>query len=369
MVEASAPGRVNLIGEHTDYNGGRCLPFAIDLRTSVTLRPRPSRRITVRSVQAGEAVTAELDQLTPGIRGGWAAYPLGVVWALQQEGWAVPGMEVCIDSDVPLGAGLSSSAALECAVATAVAALLDRPLDRDARRHLAAACVRAEFEFVGAPTGGMDQSVAMLGEPDRAVLLDFADNTAHAVPLPLTDAGLTVLVIDTGSPHALADGGGYADRRTECAAAAAALGVESLRSATEDDLDRIDDPTLRARARHVVTEERRVDAALAAIATGDWATLGQVLTDAHRSLRDDFAVSTSALDLAVDTAVDAGALGARLVGGGFGGSAIALVAYVVHAAFGAADHPRPICYEVRPAAGADVTSARNSTAPARGGPR
>lgn len=363
-IVASAPGRVNLIGEHTDYNGGRCLPFAIDLRATVSLRPRPSPRLTARSEQVGEAVTVELDQLRPGIRGGWAAYPFGVIWALQQQGWAVPGMELAIDSDVPLGAGLSSSAALEGAVATAVAAHLGHDLDDAQRRRLTAACVRAETEFVGAPTGGMDQAVAFAGRAGHALLCDFGADTRELVPLDLRAAGLTVLVVDTGHAHDLvAPRGGYAVRRQQCEAAAQEIGVDALCRAEVADLRRIQDLMLRARARHVITEDARVEEALTAIDAADWKALGRVLSASHQSLRDDFAVSTEALDLAAATATEAGALGARLVGGGFGGSAIALTARgrvddvrdAIDAAFEGAGHPPPTYYEVDPAAGAAVT--------------
>ncbi|QYJ05024.1 hypothetical protein KUV85_04885 [Nocardioides panacisoli] len=377
VIEASAPGRVNLIGEHTDYNGGRCLPFAIDLRTTVVLRPRPSPRVTVRSVQAGAAVTVEFGDLRPGVRRDWSAHPLGVLWALAEDGWPVPGMDVAIDGAVPPGAGLASSAALGCAVATAVAGLRGGLVDDATRDRLAAACHRAETEFVGAPTGGMDQAVAMRGSAGHALLLDFGDGSRRSVPLAPADAGLTLQVIDTGHAHDLATEEGYADRRRECAAAADALGRPQLRGATAADLADIADPVLRARARHVVTEEERVDAVLVALEDADWTAVGAALTASHRSLRDDFAASTSALDLAVDSALTAGALGARLVGGGFGGSAVALtprdraadVRDAVDAAFAAADLPPPGHHEVTPAAGASVTSAQRWTARGPGAPR
>ena len=236
----------------------------------------------------------------------------------------MPGLEIRIDSDVPIGAGLSSSAALECAVAVAVAGLLDLPLTDRVRERLANACVRAETEYVGAPTGGMDQTVSMLATEGSALLIDFDDDTTTQVPLPLAEAGLTLVVTDTGVSHAHATGG-YAERRAECEAAADALGLDALRQASEGDLDRLDDERLRRRARHVVTENARVTDAVEAIQRGDWTALGGLLDASHHSLRDDFEVSCPELDLAVTTAREAGALGARLTGGGFGGSIVSVV--------------------------------------------
>ena len=318
---ASAPGRVNLIGEHTDYNGGLCLPLALSQRTSVAVTPRTDERLRLSSAQEGERWEGAVEDRPAG----WAAYVAGVVHELRADGHEVPGFEATIDSDVPLGAGLSSSAALECSVATAVAALVGLDLaDDGVRRSLAAACIRAENDYVGAPTGGMDQTVAMLARPRHALLLDFADGSATPVELPLEDAGLVLLVIDTRVSHELTDGS-YGNRRTESADAARALGVEDLRQATPGQLDGLDDDVLRRRARHVVSENERVLAAVGAIGDRDWSTLGGVLDDSHTSMRDDFEISCRELDLAVETARSAGALGARMTGGGFGGSALALV--------------------------------------------
>ena len=301
---ATAPGRVNLIGEHTDYNGGRCLPFAIPLAATATVTARHDDAVRVTSEQAGRW-EGTLEQVDAGAAPGWAAYVGGVVAELRATGWPVPGLDVHVDSTVPLGGGLSSSAALECAVATALAGLLDRPLDVSGRRLLAEACRRAETSYVGAPTGGMDQLVSMLGTDGHALLLDFADPDSPVVTpvaLPLAEAGLTLLVTDTGVRHALADGdGGYAQRRRECAAGDA------------------------RRLRHVSTEDARVGSAVAAIRSGDWTTLGVLMTASHVSLREDFDVSVPQLDTAVDAALASGALGARLTGGGFGGCTIALV--------------------------------------------
>ena len=318
---ASAPGRVNLIGEHTDYNNGLCLPLALPQRTTVTVDRRQDRLLSLVSAQAGERWDGAVEDRPDG----WAAYVAGVVDALRADGMDVPGFDARVDSEVPLGAGLSSSAALECAVATASAALLGLDLaDQMLRRRLAEACVSAENDYVGAPTGGMDQTVAMLGRAGHALLLDFADGTVTPVPLPLEAARLALLVIDTRVSHTLTDGS-YGDRRAECAQAARLLGAASLREASLDDLDRLDDPMLRRRARHVLTENDRVRAAVTALAEDDWQALAGVLDASHRSMRDDFEISCRELDLAVQTARGAGALGARMTGGGFGGSAVALV--------------------------------------------
>ena len=318
---ASAPGRVNLIGEHTDYNGGLCLPLALPQRTTIALAARPDRSLTLSSAQEDGVWEGSVEDRPDG----WAAYVAGVVSVLREEGYDVPGFDAEIESDVPVGAGLSSSAALECSVATALAGLLELDLsDRGERRRLAAACIRAENEYVGAPTGGMDQTIAMLAESGHALLLDFADGSAVPVELPLEEAGLVLLVIDTRVSHALTDGS-YGDRRAECAAAAEALGRASLRDVTLEAVEGLTDPVLRRRARHVVTENLRVLSSVGAIGDRDWAALAALLDASHTSMRDDFEISCAELDLAVETARSAGALGARMTGGGFGGSAVALV--------------------------------------------
>jgi galactokinase len=316
---ASAPGRVNLIGEHTDYNRGLCLPLALPQRTTVTLTPRDDRVLSLSSAQEDDT----WEGLVEDRPAGWAAYVAGVVSMLRADGYAVPGFDARIDSDVPVGAGLSSSAALECATAVAVAGLLDLDLDAAGRRALADACIRAENDYVGAPTGGMDQTVAMLGRPGYGLLLDFDDGSVTPVALPFDDAGLVLLVIDTRVSHSLTEGS-YGDRRSECAEAADVLGVGSLRDTDLASVERLDDPVLRRRARHVVTENQRVLDAVAALDAGDWASLSAILDASHVSMRDDFEISCPELDLAVESARAAGALGARMTGGGFGGSAIAL---------------------------------------------
>lgn len=323
----SAPGRVNLIGEHTDYNEGFVLPFAIDRRTVVALGVRDDRRVRVASTFADELAEIDLDALAPDALGGWSAYPLGVAWAFSEFGadlGAVPGVDLFIDSDVPVGAGLSSSAAIESAVALALNDVWRLGLDR---RTLARVGQRAENVAVGAPTGIMDQSASLLGQADHAVFLDCRTLESELVPLGLAEAGLAILVIDTGVKHSHATGG-YGERRAACERGAAALGLSSLRDATVDDLPRaqqlLDDVTFR-RIRHVITENQRVLDTVATLRAEGAVAIGELLDASHRSMRDDFEISVPELDLAVESAVAAGALGARMTGGGFGGAAIALV--------------------------------------------
>ena len=321
-VVGRAPGRVNLIGEHTDYNSGLCLPVALPHATYAAVAPRPDTLVRVRSAQTDDAWEGE--GVGPGEVGGWASYVAGVVWAMRESGVDVPGLDVCVDSTVPLGAGLSSSAALECSVAAAIAAVTGVPDDRDTRRSLVAACMRAETEVAGAPTGGMDQTVAMFAEPGAALLIDFDDGSTRAVPLALDVAGLAILVVDTGVSHALVDGG-YASRRADCETAVRQLGLASLREASVEQVAALVDGRIRRRARHVVTEISRVTRTVEAVAAGDWPALGDLFAASHASMRDDFEISCPELDLAVSAAVDAGAVGARMTGGGFGGSAVAVV--------------------------------------------
>jgi len=362
-VVARAPGRVNLIGEHTDYNGGLCLPLALAHATFAAVSPRGDEVVRVTSRQEPGVVETALDEVGPGAVPGWAAYVVGVPWALREDGLDVPGLDVAIDSTVPIGSGLSSSAALECAVAVTVAALLGVPLDDTGRRRLAAACVRAEREFAGAPTGGMDQTIALLASPGSALLIDFADDSTTPVQLALAEAGLALLVTDTKVSHALVEGG-YGARRADCDAAAAELGVTTLRAAGLAAVEELPDDRLRRRARHVVSEIARVDAVVSAVQTGDWDEVGRLFLDSHVSMRDDFEISCPELDTAVTTAVEAGALGARMTGGGFGGSSIALVptervdavARAVDAAFVAGGYRSPAHLLAEPAGAADVVN-------------
>lgn len=323
-VVACAPGRVNLIGEHLDYNNGRCLPLALPHATYAAVAPREDRVLSITSLQMAGTEKVQLDGLAPGAVDGWSAYVAGVVWALSEEGWSFPGLDVVVDSRVPLGSGLSSSAALECAVATALLPVAGVQDSEAVRRALVAACMRAEAEMAGAPTGGMDQSVALLGTEGHALLLDFADGSASQVPWEPERDGLSLLVVDTRVSHALTEGG-YGSRRADCEAAARELGVPSLRDARGRALDALTDERVRRRARHVLSEMDRVDAAVEVLARGDQAALGPLLDGSHDSLRDDFEVSCAELDVVVDTCREHGALGARMTGGGFGGSALALL--------------------------------------------
>jgi galactokinase len=321
----AAPGRVNLIGEHVDYNGGPCLPMALTRVTAAAVRARTDDRVRVSSDDPeAEPFESRVDQLGPGTVDGWAAYVAGTLWALREAGLELPGLDLAVASDVPLGAGLSSSASLECAVAVAAAELAGRPDEPALRRLMVRAAIRAENEVVGANTGGMDQAVALLAEEGAALLIDTKDFSTEPVQLGLAEAGLQLLVIDTRVRHALADGQ-YGKRRADCERAAELLGLQYLADASPADVDRLTDDRLRARARHVVTEVARVKEFVALVRAGRVAETGPLLDASHASLRDDYEVSAVELDTVVEAARAAGALGARMTGGGFGGSAIALV--------------------------------------------
>ena len=348
----SAPGRVNLIGEHTDYNDGFVLPFAIQHRTHVALAPRADGVFRVRVASTFDDATVEvalddLDELFPAQRDDvpeWARYPLGVAWALLAASGtdprAVTGVDLAFASDVPVGAGLSSSAAIEGATAVA----------------------RAENEAVGAPTGIMDQMASLLGRADAAIFLDCRSLDAQVIDLGFADAGLELVVIDTGVKHSHATGG-YGERRAACERGAAALGVPALRDVSVDDLPRlaelVDDVTYR-RVRHVVTENQRVLDTVRTLREQGPTAIGDLLVASHASMRDDFEISVPELDTAVEAALAAGAVGARMTGGGFGGAAIALVAHdkvqavtdAATAAFAAAGFAAPTIFTVTPSAGA-----------------
>jgi galactokinase len=324
----SAPGRVNLIGEHTDYNDGFVFPFALDRRTVVAVGDRDDQVLRVSSTFAPDAVAIHLDDLSPEAVSGWAAYPLGVAWALREFGADldhVRGVDLHLTSDVPIGAGLSSSAAIECAVAVALNDHWGLGFDRPT---LAKVGQLAENRVVGAPTGIMDQSASLLGEADAGVFLDCRSLDAEVIELGFRDAGLVVLVIDTHVSHSHATGG-YAARRVSCEQGARTLGVESLREVRVEDLPRaeamLDGETFR-RVRHVVTENQRVLDTVRTLREQGPAAIGPFLDASHVSMRDDFEISVPELDTAVEAAQAAGAVGARMTGGGFGGAAIALVA-------------------------------------------
>jgi galactokinase len=323
-----APGRANLMGEHTDYNKGLVLPFALAQGVTATAVARPDQLLVLRSKQVpDEPVTAPADALEPGSVTGWAAYPAGVAWALRAAGYPVAGASIDVDSNLPVGAGVSSSAALECSVALALTWLAGAQVPR---RELAAIAKRAENDFVGAPTGIIDQSAALLCQAGHAMLLDCATLEVTQVPFRPGAEGVTALIVDTRVTHTLVDGE-YGRRRAECEEAARLLGVQALGEVTDVAVaDRLTDPVLRRRARHVISDSARVRAIAAALgqaAPGPEAYrfTGQLLTQAHVSLRDDFEVSWAEADLAVDAAIEAGAFGARMIGGGFGGSVLALL--------------------------------------------
>ena len=358
----SAPGRVNLIGEHTDYNGGLVLPFAIDRRTWCAVGRRDDRVVRVRSNTIEGEASISIDDLRPDSLSGWSAYPLGVAWALGESGadlTRASGLDIYLTSDVPVGAGLSSSAAIECAVAVAFNELWELGLDRMA---LARVGRLAENVAVGAPTGIMDQCASLLGEADHAVFLDCGTETADSVPLHLDREHLTVLVIDTLVSHEHSTGG-YAERREACERGAVALNVPSLRFVAESDLPRaqavLDEVTYR-RVKHVVTESARVAATVRTLRNDGPQAIGDLLLASHASMRDDFEISVPELDLAVESAVRNGAIGARMTGGGFGGAAIAIVgiddaaelAAAVSADFIAAGYAAPRCFTVTPSDGA-----------------
>lgn len=344
----ASPGRVNVIGEHVDYNGGLCLPIALPHRTYVAMRRRDDDVIRlVTELSTVETWTGTVPGIEPGAIPSWVAYAAGLVWVLRQDGHRVTGFDAAISSCVPLSAGLSSSAAVGCAVGLAITAL--NGLDVTPA-ELAALCVRAENHVVGAPTGGLDQSASLRASAGCALVLDCRDGSARSVPFDLDALGLALLVIDTRAAHALVDGQ-YAARRASCHEAAEKLHVPTLREVDDldDALDRLDDPVQRARVRHVVTEIARVKEFVVLLEAGRLGDAGPLLTASHVSLRDDYEVSCTELDLAVDTALAAGALGARMTGGGFGGSAIALlpanradeVADVIASAFAAANLREP----------------------------
>lgn len=356
----TAPGRVNLIGEHTDYNEGFVLPFAIDLAARVALRVRNDGVIRLFSTAGAEGV-AELSasDVRREDAPGWSIYPGGVVWAFRERGIAVPGFDLVLDSDVPLGAGLSSSHAIECAVATALNEVTGAALSAP---ELVLTTQRAENAFVGAPTGIMDQSASLRGEAGHAVFLDCRDQSVDLVPFDAPGAGLVTLIIDTRVAHSHADGG-YASRRAACELGAEVLGVKALRDVSLGDLDEaralMDETTFR-RVRHVVTEDQRVLDTVSALRTSGPAAIAPYLDASHASMRDDFEISCPELDTAVEASRESGAIGARMTGGGFGGSAIALVPVdaesrvreAVTEAFAASGFRAPRLFTVSPADGA-----------------
>lgn len=355
-VRYAAPGRVNLIGEHTDYNLGFALPIALPQRTVATFTPDESDAITVVSDRADGAVHIPLGTAPGGVPG-WAGYVAGVMWALRQGGHPVPGGAMRITSDVPMGSGLSSSAALECAALGAIASAAGVRIDTKEQALLAQ---RAENDYVGAPTGLLDQLASLFGQRSTAMLIDFRDLTVTPVAFDPDAAGVALLLIDSRERHSNV-GGDYAARRTSCERAAADLAAPSLREvAGPGVLAAVRDPVDARRARHVLTENQRVIDCVAALSDSNFVAAGRIFSASHASMRNDFEITTENIDLIADTAVRAGALGARMTGGGFGGAVIALVPFdrtqmvgdsvrraVIDAGFGL-----PIITATRAAAGA-----------------
>ncbi len=359
-IVARAPGRINLIGEHTDYNQGFAMPIALENRTTVRFDPDGSSVVTVISDRETGEASFSVD-VQPGEVDGWSAYPAGVVWSLAEAGHRVVGGTMSVTSNVPVGAGLSSSAALECAVLLAMNAATGTELDPV---NVARLAQRAENDFVGAPTGLMDQLSSLCGEVDRALLIDFDETTVSPVVFDLDAHGLALLVVDSNAAHQHSTGE-YASRRESCERAARTLGVDSLRQVQvqgQDVLDRIEDSVDRRRVRHVLTENQRVLDAAEALTAGDFLGVGRLMAHSHESMRDDFEITTPHIDLIASSAVAHGALGARMTGGGFGGCVIALVPAVevwaitesITADIAAGGYPGPTIFTARAGAGASV---------------
>jgi len=357
-VISEAPGRVNLIGEHIDYSEGFVLPFAIADRTYAAIASRPDGLVRIASHQRKEKIfSIDIHDVKPGSKGDWEKYVLGVLWSLG----ITTGVDILVDGSVPAGAGLSSSAALECSVAVGLNELFSL---KKSLEDLARATQKAENDYVGMPCGIMDQSVSLMGKVGAALLLDCRDLTTESVPFNVADAGLELLIIDTQAHHALVDGG-YAERRAACESVAAKLNIPSMRHLTLDVLEASRDKITNTefiRARHAVTEIARVLAAVTALRASDFETLGELINQSHASLRDDYAVSCPELDLAVAASLEAGAIGSRMVGGGFGGSAIALIKAqdvaktreAVTTAFESRGFKRPRFFTSLPSAGASA---------------
>jgi galactokinase len=358
-VIAEAPGRVNLIGEHIDYSEGFVLPFAIADRAHAAIAARADGLVRIASHQRKEKIfSIDISDVKPGSKGDWEKYVLGVLWSLG----ITTGVDILVDGSVPSGAGLSSSAALECSVAVGLNALFSLEMSK---QDLARATQKAENDYVGMPCGIMDQSVSLMGQAGAALLLDCRDLTTESIPFDVASAGLELLIIDTQAHHALVDGG-YAERRAACESVAGKLSIPSMRHLTLEVLETNREKltaTEFIRARHAVTEIARVLEAVTALRASDFATLGKLINASHASLRDDYAVSCPELDVAVAASVAAGAMGSRMVGGGFGGSAIALIKAsdvqktkdAVLAAFEAKGFKKPRFFTSLPSAGASAS--------------
>jgi galactokinase len=335
---AFAPGRVNLIGEHTDYNQGLALAFAIGEGVTVRARRGDAGRVDAVARDLNASDSFELER--PPRASGWRAFVRGAVAELQRAGVPLPGAQLQITGNVPRGAGLSSSAALEIALTLALIALSDAP--EPDRIELAKICSKVENDWVGAQTGLLDQIASLFGEQDRALQIDFRSLEVRPVALEL--GGFKLVTLDSGERHANA-ASGYNERRAECKRACEELGVASLRDATLEMIDPLT-PPLAQRARHVITENARVEATVAALQRGDLAEVGRLLDASHASLRDCYEISTPAVEAAVQRLKRAGAVGARIIGGGFGGNVLGLLPPDAS--------PPPQAIEVRPGAGARV---------------
>ena len=359
-ILTEAPGRVNLIGEHVDYCDGFVMPFAIKDRTYAAISRRNDKLIRLASKQRpNEFFETSLDLLAPKNSGGWERYILGVIWAFGEH--VDTGLEILVDGGVALGAGLSSSAALECSIAIAINHLFDTDLSLP---ELARLAQRAENAYVGVPCGIMDQSVSLMAQSGNALLLDCRDLSTEQIPLDLASADLELLIIDTRAHHALVDGG-YAERRASCESAAKKLGIKALRDCSISELESSRNKLTELeymRAEHVVNDIARVHETVSYLKKNDFAAVGKILTQSHISLRDRFEISCPELDLAVDTALANNSLGGRMIGGGFGGSAIALfkvtdiepAKLAIAAAFRAASFIEPRFFTSLPSDGAAV---------------
>jgi len=357
---AAAPGRVNLIGEHIDYSEGFVLPFAIKDRTWAAVRKRDDSTVRIASAQRrNKIVTVDINNVKPGLKGEWERYALGVLWSMGVQ----HGVDLMIDGHVPLGAGLSSSAALECSVATAINDLFIMGFSLE---ELARLTQKAENQYVGVPCGIMDQSVSLMATRGSALLLDCRDLSTRNIPFDVASHGLELLIIDTQAHHALTDGG-YAQRRASCESVAAKLSVQSMRELTMSQLEAAQDQLLDTeyiRARHAVSEMKRVLDCVEALSKGDFIEVGQLINASHISLRDDYSVSCPELDTAVEASLAAGALGSRMVGGGFGGSAIALIEaskitqtiHAVEKAFADKKFKAPRFFSSLPSQGAEIVT-------------
>ena len=359
-LTAAAPGRVNLIGEHIDYSEGFVLPFAIKDRTLAAVRKRDDSIVRIASAQRrNKIVTVDIADVQPGLKGEWERYALGVLWSMG----VTTGVDIMIDGHVPLGAGLSSSAALECSVATAMNHLFDMGFSLE---ELARLTQKAENQYVGVPCGIMDQSVSLMATQGFALLLDCRDLSTRNIPFDVASHGLELLIIDTQAHHALTDGG-YAKRRASCESVATKLSVKSMRELSMAQLDAARDQiteTEYIRARHAVSEMKRVLDCVDALSVGDFAKVGELINQSHVSLRDDYTVSCPELDTAVEASLAAGAMGSRMVGGGFGGSAIALIKAsqttqtirAVESAFADKKFKAPRFFTSLPSQGAEILS-------------